>query len=95
MTTKANAVPKRLRFGMAELTSHAPANDKSTSYCLLSTSYFLTPQSELATDLIPQSEATSLLLSSKCTVRCGKGIVMPAASKRCFTSSVYFHVRSK
>jgi len=28
MTTKANATPKRLRFGMAEPTSHAPANDK-------------------------------------------------------------------
>ena len=27
MTTKANAVPKRLRFGMAEPASHAPAND--------------------------------------------------------------------
>ena len=52
MTTKANAVPKRLRFGMAEPTSHAPANDNSTSYCLPSTSYF--PHSELASDLIPQ-----------------------------------------
>ncbi len=29
MTTKANAMPKRLRFGMAEPTSHAPANDNS------------------------------------------------------------------
>ena len=27
MTTKANAMPKRLRFGMTEPTSHAPAND--------------------------------------------------------------------
>ena len=42
MTTKANAMPKRLRFGMAEPTSHAPANDKSTSYCLLSTSTLTT-----------------------------------------------------
>ena len=31
MTTKANAVPKRLRFGMAEPTSHAPANDNFLS----------------------------------------------------------------
>ena len=28
MTTKANAMPKRLRFGMTEPTSHALANDK-------------------------------------------------------------------
>jgi hypothetical protein len=32
MTTKANATPKRLRFGMAEPTSHAPANDKFFSF---------------------------------------------------------------
>ena len=28
MTTKANATPKRLRFGMAKPMSHALANDK-------------------------------------------------------------------
>ena len=54
MTTKANAMPKRLRFGMAEPTSHAPANDNlfplssivirlflTTNHFLLSTAYFL------------------------------------------------------
>jgi hypothetical protein len=39
MTTKANAMPKRLRFGMAEPTSHAPANDKSAC-SLTATAYF-------------------------------------------------------
>ncbi len=43
MTTKANAAPKRLRFGMAEPTSHAPANDKFSRHSSkpLTTVYFL------------------------------------------------------
>ena len=49
MTTKANAMPKRLRFGMTEPTSHALANDKfslTTNHQPLPTVYFRLEQYE-------------------------------------------------
>jgi len=53
MTTKANVAPKRLRFGMAEPTSHAPANDK---FSRLSSISLTTNHQPLFTFLTPQRE---------------------------------------
>ena len=58
MTTKANAMPKRLRFGMAEPTSHAPANDKPTSYFLIHQRH------EVPTSRLEATEGSDLIAHS-------------------------------